>query len=340
MMKMRKRDGLSLSALFFSLFFCGASGLYIYDVRNLSSLALYILVSLVISLVATLGAGKQSGNIRLYFENGIGKGTASFFCGLLCALTAASLACDALALCLRISDVYGGYESAVLIIIAFVCLWAAVSGAGAVSGGAQICIIIAAVLAPAALLSESSLMDTHAMDTHADAYGALRALGGMGAVFCLISHTYCGGDPDITEAFGARSKVPENRALSVLAVSGGAFLLAGVFHAAVCGARYSDGMKIFFIFAQWLFSFVRLGAYAFTLRDCAETQRSAATKTAVYAVLWLACSAALAALASGGYAEGLLLEISAVIHVFFLAMLAADVLFLSKKSRRGVTKKR
>ena len=30
MIKKRKRDGLSLPALFFSLFFCGVSGLYIY----------------------------------------------------------------------------------------------------------------------------------------------------------------------------------------------------------------------------------------------------------------------------------------------------------------------
>lgn len=335
MTKKRKRDGLSLPALFFSLFFCGVSGLYIYGVRDFSSLAFYILVSIAISLIATLGARRQSGNLRLYFENGIGRGGAPLFCGLLAAMTVVSLLCDAVSLCIRISSVYGGCGSAIFLIIVLICVWSAMRGAGAVSGGAQISVMIAAPLALLALFSRPSLY----IYTYADAYGALNALGGMGAVFCLVSHTYCGGDPDITAAFGARSKVPENRALSVLAVSCGAFISAAVFHALVAHAAYSDGVKIFFIFAEWIFSFIRLGAYAFTVRDCAASQRSTAAKTVISAVIWLSSAVTLAALSRGGRACRLLFDIAAIVNVFFAVMLAADVLFITKKSRRGVAKR-
>lgn len=335
MIKKRKRDGLSLPALFFSLFFCGVSGLYIYGVRDFSSLAFYILVSLAISLAATLGARRQSGNLLLYFEAGIGKGAAPLFCGLIAAMTAVSLSCDAVSLCIRISSVYGGCGSAVFFIIVLICVWSAMCGAGAVSGSAQISVMIAVPLAMLALFSHPSLY----ICTYADAYSALNALGGMGAVFCLVSHTCCGGDPDITAAFGARSKVPENRALSVLAVSCGAFVSAAVFHALVAHAAYTAGVKIFFIFAEWIFSFIRLGAYAFTLCDCASSQKSTAAKTAVSSVIWLSSAATLAALSRGGRACRLLFDIAAVVNVFFVVMLAADVLFRNKKSRRGVAKR-
>ena len=335
MIKKRKRDGLSLPALFFSLFFCGVSGLYIYGVRDFSSLAFYILVSLAISLAATLGAHRQSGNLCLYFESGIGRGAASLFCGLIAAMTAVSLACDAVSLCICISSVYGGYGGAVFLIIVLVCVWSAMRGAGAVSGGAQISVMIAAPLALLALFSHPSLY----IYTYADAYSALKALGGMGVVFCLVSHTFCGGDPDITAAFGVRSKVPENRVLSVLAVSCGAFISAAVFHALVAHAAYTEGVKIFFIFAEWIFSFIRLGAYAFTVRDCAVSQRSTVAKTAVSAVIWLSFTVTIAALSYGGRDCRLLFDIAAVVNVFFVVMLAADVLFITKRNRRGVAKR-
>ena len=72
---------------------------------------------------------------------------------------------------------------------------------------------------------------------------------------------------------------------------------------------------------------------------CASSQKSTAAKTAVSSVIWLSSAATLAALSRGGRACRLLFDIAAVVNVFFVVMLAADVLFRNKKSRRGVAKR-
>lgn len=330
-MKITEKDILAPSALFFGIFFISAAGLYIYDVRGAASIAFYVLISLAVSIFAIAGAGKESGNLPLYFSVGTGRGTEPWFCAVVAAITSASLVFDTFTLSARISEIYGGYFRTVLLICAALAWWSAFHGAGAITGAAQTGAVISAVL----LIFAIFLRRSPDIYINENARGALGALGGMGAVFCLVSHTRTGSDPSASPAYRARAKHVENRPLFILCIVSGAFVSAAVFHALTYTAIFPAGMKIFSLFASWSFPLSRIGALAFTLRDCVGIRKNAAIKTAICGIsLIFACGAA-SAFVRGGSFGALFFELAAVINAFFPIMLAADIIFSRKRRSRA-----
>ena len=330
-MKTAEKDILSPTSLFFGIFFIAAAGLYIYDVRGAASIAFYVLISLAVSIFATSCAEKESGDLPRYFALGAGSGTEPWFCAVVGAITSASLVSDIFVLSLRISAVYGGYFRSILLICTAAAWWAAFHGAGAISGAAQVGAVISAVLFLFALFSGRS-PDIYINE---NARGALCALGGMGAVFCLVSHTRTASDPSASPAYRARAGKAKNRPLLILCTISGAFIAAALFHALTYTAVFAEGMKIFALFAAWSFSLSRIGALAFTLRDCVGKRKNIAVKTAICGVSLVFACGAFAACVRGGAFEALFFEVTAVINGFFPAMLAADIIFSRKKRARA-----